>query len=119
MFKTAVLIRKNPALTVAEFREHYETKHAPLAASLMPKLRRYTRHFATAYGNATYSGGDDHQDLDVITEMWFDSEADFQEAMAHLSQPEVAAVLGADEERVFDRSSIRIYLLEDSGDAIN
>lgn len=117
MFKVAVTIRKNPALSVAQFRDHYETRHAPLAASLMPRMRRYTRHFTTPYGDATYAGSGD-QGLDVITEMWFDSQADFNEAMAHLSQPEVAAILGADEERVFERASIRIYLLEDSGDLI-
>jgi len=117
MFKTAVLISKNPNLSTGEFREHYETTHAPLAASLMPKMRRYTRHFTTPYGNTTYGAADERQ-IDVITEMWFDSRNDFDETMAHLSTEKIAAVLGADEERVFDRSTIRIYVLEDSGDPI-
>ncbi|WP_268932929.1 EthD domain-containing protein [Sphingobium yanoikuyae] len=55
---------------------------------------------------------------DVITEMWFASEEDFQEAMEHLASPEVAAALGTDEEKLFDRSSIRILVMEDRGDPI-
>ncbi|MDB5575533.1 MAG: Ethyl tert-butyl ether degradation EthD [Bradyrhizobium sp.] len=118
MYKTAVLIRRNPKLSIVQFKAHYEAIHAPLASGLMPKMRRYTRHFLKPYGDGTYASGD-VQDYDVITEMWFDTEADFHETMKYLSRPEVASVLGADEQRVFDRDSIRIYVLEDSGDAIN
>ncbi|QJR02421.1 hypothetical protein HH800_09625 [Sphingobium yanoikuyae] len=50
--------------------------------------------------------------------MWFASEEDFQEAMEHLASPEVAAALGTDEEKLFDRSSIRILVMEDRGDPI-
>lgn len=117
MYKTAVLIRRNPGLTSEQFRTHYEAVHAPLASGFMPKMLRYTRHFLTPYGNTTYAAGG-VADYDVITEMWFETESDFLETMAQLSRPDIAAQLGADELRVFDRESIRIYVLEDSGDPI-
>jgi len=118
MFKVAVVARRNPSLSVEQFRSHYELVHAPLAASLMPKMRRYTRHFAMPYGNPTYEAGA-RGEFDMITEMWFDSEADFTEAMAHLSTPSAIASLGADETILFENGSIRIFTLEDRGDVID
>ncbi len=117
MFKVAVLINRNPALSPAQFRDYYESVHAPLAAGFMPRLTRYTRHFTEPFGNGVYDAGNTAS-ADVITEMWFASEEDFQETMNDLASPEIAAALGADEEKLFDRSSIRILLMEDRGDPI-
>jgi ATP-dependent RNA helicase HelY len=50
---------------------------------------------------------------DVLTELWFDDEADFLQGMAYLSDPETAAIIQADEEKLFDRSSIRFMVMED------
>ena len=103
--------RKN-GMSVKDFREYYESTHAPLGASKIPNLKRYVRHFISSYGNDIYAA-DEEPPYDVLTELWFDDEEDFNKGMAYLSEPETAAIIGADEEKLFDKSSIRFTIMED------
>ncbi|MFT4564224.1 MAG: hypothetical protein ACI9BW_003987 [Gammaproteobacteria bacterium] len=112
MFKVIILIKRKNGMSVEAFRDYYETKHAPLGASKIPNLKRYIRHFISPYGNEIYAA-DSEPPYDVLTELWFDDEADFDRGMAYLSEPETAAIIGADEEKLFEKSSIRIMVMED------
>ena len=112
MFKVIVSIKRRPGLSMEEFIDYYETKHAPLGVSKVPNLKRYVRHFVRPFGNDTYAAGGESP-CDVLTELWFDDEADFLQGMAYLSDPETAAIIQADEEKLFDRSSIRFMVMED------
>ena len=99
-------------MSMADFINYYETKHAPLGYSKVPNLKRYVRHFIRPYGNDVYAA-DAEPDYDVLTEIWFDDEADFKRGMDYLTDPETAAIIGADEENLFERESIRFMLMED------
>lgn len=111
MFKIAILLKRNPALSMDEFIKYYEGVHAPLAAPLLAGVKRYIRHFLHPYSNAVYSGGD--AAYDVVTEFWFDDRSGFDRCMAALSKPDVVAVLGPDEEKLFDRSALRFMVIEE------
>ncbi len=112
MFKVMVMIKRKRGMRMEDFIQYYETKHAPLGASKVPNLKRYVRHFIRPFGNDTY-GADAEPPYDVLTEIWFDDEADFKRGMAYLCDPETAAIIGADEEKLFERASIRFMLMED------
>jgi len=112
MFKVMVMIKRKLGMSMQDFIDYYETRHAPLGASKVPNLKRYVRHFIRPYGNAVY-GADAEPPYDVLTEIWFDDEADFNRGMAYLTDPETAAIIGADEERLFEKSSIRFMIMED------
>ena len=112
MYKVIVLIKRRPGLSMEEFIDYYETKHAPLGASKVPNLKRYVRHFVRPYGNDTYAAGGESP-CDVLTELWFDDEADFLQGMAYLADPDTAAIIQADEEKLFDRNSIRFMVMQD------
>ncbi len=112
MFKVMVLIKRKPGMSMEEFINYYETKHAPLGYSKVPNLKRYVRHFIRPYGNDVYAKDADSP-YDVLTEIWFDNEADFNQGMAYLTAPDTAAIIGADEEKLFDKSSIRFMIMED------
>ena len=112
MFKVMVMIKRKRGMSMQDFIQYYETKHAPLGASKVPNLKRYVRHFIRPFGNEIY-GADSEPPYDVLTEIWFDDEADFKRGMAYLSDPETAAIIGADEEQLFERSSIRFMIMED------
>lgn len=112
MFKVIILIKRKPGMSMEDFIAYYETSHAPLAVSKVPNLKRYVRHFLRPYGNDVYAA-DAEPTYDVATEIWFDDEADFQKGMAYLTEPETAAIIGADEEKLFDKSSIRFMIVED------
>ncbi len=112
MFKAMVLIKRKRGMRMEDFIAYYENNHAPLAITRVPNLKRYVRHFIRPYGNDVYSA-DAEPPYDVLTEIWFDDEADFQRGMAYLTEPETAAIIGADEEKLFDKSSIRFMIMED------
>ncbi len=111
MFKVIVMIKRKQGLSMEEFIHYYENHHAPLGLSKVPNLKRYVRHFLRPFGNAIYAA-DVETPYDVLTEIWFDDEADFQRGMDYLSDPETAAIIGADEDRLFERASIRFMLVE-------
>jgi uncharacterized protein (TIGR02118 family) len=106
------MIKKKRGMSMEAFIDYYENHHAPLALSKIPNLRRYVRHYVRPYGNDVYAADSDHA-YDVLTEIWFDNEAEFERGMAYLTEPETAAIIGADEENLFERSSIRFMLMED------
>ena len=112
MFKAMVMIKRRRGMSMEDFINYYETRHAPLGASKVPNMKRYVRHFIRPYGNDVY-GADAEPPYDVLTEIWFDDEAEFQRGMAMLTEPETAAIIGADEEMLFDKSSIRFMIMED------
>ncbi|MGH8595937.1 MAG: EthD domain-containing protein [Gammaproteobacteria bacterium] len=112
MFKVMVMIKRKRGMSTDDFINYYETSHAPLGASKVPNLKRYVRHFIRPFGNEIY-GADAEPPYDVLTELWFDDEDDFKRGMAHLSDPETAAIIGADEEKLFERSSIRFMIMDD------
>ena len=112
MFNVMVLIRRKPGMSREDFIAYYENSHAPLGASKVPNMKRYVRHFLSPYGNGVY-GADAEPPYDVATEIWFDDEADFERGMACLTDPETARIIGEDEERLFDKSSIRFLVMED------
>ena len=118
MFKAIAMIKRKPGTTMEQLIHHYESKHAVLAMERVPNLKKYVRHYLHPYGNNVY-GQDQEAPYDVITEIWFDDREDFEKAMAYLTEPETAAIIGEDEERVFDRSSIRFMTLEDHETEIN
>jgi uncharacterized protein (TIGR02118 family) len=118
VFKVMVMIKRKPGMSMEDFIAYYESNHAPLGASKVPNLKRYVRHFIRPYGNDVY-GTDDESSYDVLTEIWFDDRADFERGMAYLTEPETAAIIGADEENLFDKSSIRFMLMEDHETDLN
>lgn len=112
MYKVVILIKRRKGMSMDEFIEYYENRHAPLATPMLLNIRRYVRHFIRPFADPTYPAGAEGP-ADVVTEFWYDSEADFKRAMENVSKPENARVLQADEDKVFDRSSIQIYASEE------
>ncbi|WP_257556820.1 EthD domain-containing protein [Sphingobium sp. CFD-2] len=99
-----ILIKRKPGMSFDDFVDYYENVHSKLA-SRVPNLRRYARNFIRPYGNDVYAGAAELP-FDVVTEICFDDEAEFHKGMAYLTEPETAAIVAADEENLFDRSSI-------------
>jgi uncharacterized protein (TIGR02118 family) len=70
MFKAVILLRRRDDMTSAEFRDWWLDDHAPLAAQL-PGVRRIVFNAAV-----------DNDDVDGVSELWFDSEQAFADAYA-------------------------------------
>jgi len=96
-----LLVRRRDGLSREQFREYYETKHAVLAASSMPKCVRYVRNFVQDEPSGP-------QDFDVITEFWFDVEGSWDEAIPAMTDHATRQMLAVDEANFMDRASMRV-----------
>lgn len=106
MLKIMILIKRRADMSMEEFIDYYENHHAPLGLRAIPNMKGYTRRYLTPLGS---------EDLpfDVATEIVFDDEADFEQAMGYLNEPATRAAVDADEERLFDRSSITFMKIDE------
>jgi ketosteroid isomerase-like protein len=118
-FKIFVFIKRKPGITIEQMIAHYESHHAPMALRLVPGVRRYLRNFVRPC-DATGMPWKDREvpkevgelPHDVVTEMWFDSREAFELGMKALTDPKAAQEVTEDEDRMFDRSSIRVAAVE-------
>ena len=108
MFKLIIMARRKPGMSMDEFRDYYEKRHAVLVRNITPMMRRYRRNYLTSLSSALSAG--DEAPFDCVTEAWFDSEDDFQRSLQSLvADTGKTAALAKDEENLFDRSTIRIF----------
>jgi hypothetical protein len=101
-----------------EFRDYYETRHAVLAPSLTPLVRGYVRHYLIPLESPLHPNAAEPS-VDCVTEVWWDNERDFREAMKVIADPSFAATISEDEEQFADRSSIRWFRGADAESALN
>lgn len=114
MFKYIIMLKRKTGLSDEAFGRHYEEVHAPLGLSLLPTARRYSRKYVRSRGSKFSPVVDDA--FDVITEVWFDDQQAWEQAMSSISK-EDAALLTEDEFKIFDREATRYYVLIDEQDS--
>ena len=108
MFKLIILAKRKPGMSMDQFRDYYEKRHAVLVRTMTPTMRRYRRNYLTPLDSALAAG--DAASYDCVTEAWFDSEAAFQSSLQSLvADTQKTTALAKDEENLFDRSMIRIF----------
>ena len=94
MIKSLTFIKKKPGLSKEEFLRYWKEKHGPLAARVVPGLRKYVQcHPVPGF----------ESDIDGIVELWWDSPEAFQ-AFLSWRQTDAAQVLKDDEEQFVDTS---------------
>lgn len=81
MIKQVSVMKRHPSLSMAEFIEQYEGRHAKFGEVLFKKARKLTRRYVQPQPNPL-TGKVEELDFDVILEIWFETEADLKEAMA-------------------------------------
>lgn len=81
MIKSIALAYRRSGLTRQEYNRYWEEEHGPLAARLIPGLRKYVQnHFVEVPGHEFKGDG--------IVEMWYDSVEDFLKSMEFIHSPE-------------------------------
>ncbi|RYX91971.1 MAG: EthD family reductase [Comamonadaceae bacterium] len=81
MFKAMILLKRREGVSLQEFSEWWLGAHAPLAMAL-PKVRGAMFNLVDGDGSGPYDG---------VSELWFDSQADFEAAYATDQGKAVAA----------------------------
>ena len=93
MSKNIALLPRRSGLSRAQFRDYYESRHAPLAIGYFPFTRYVRNHLADA----------EEPGFDTISEFWSEDLA----RLAALMETDVGALMRADEERFMERPQIR------------
>ena len=71
MIKFTILLRRNPAMTHAEFVAYHRTQHAPLFTSL-PEVKQFVRRYVQVHATGDVLPGLPDSKIDGSTELWFD-----------------------------------------------
>jgi uncharacterized protein (TIGR02118 family) len=106
------MLKRRPGMSREEFVRYYESTHAKLGEKHVVNAARYVRRYLQGLPEP-FTGTVREPDYDVITELWFDDQADMDVAMSHLLEAEVSQEITRDEENLFDRSRNRVYLVEE------
>jgi uncharacterized protein (TIGR02118 family) len=112
MHKLLIVMKRKPGMSVADFRDYYENRHVPLCMPLMgAAAKRYVRRYLepSAAGEPPF---------DVITELWFDSQAAVDATLAMFATGATPDFIAADEEQFLDRSATRAYAVSECETAL-
>ena len=112
MIKMIFMLKRRPGMSREEFVRYYESTHAKLGEKHVRNAARYVRRYLKGLPEP-FTGTVREPDYDVITELWFDNQADMDIAMSHLLKAEVSQEITRDEENLFDRPRNRVYLVEE------
>ena len=94
MIKTLTFLKRKSGLSLEEFLTYWKEKHGPLAARVVPGLKKYVQcHPVPGF----------ETDIDGIVELWWDSPASFQ-AFLSWRESDEAKVLKEDEKQFVDTS---------------
>lgn len=124
MPKIVALLRKKPGISMEEFKEHYETSHAPLIlAQARPFIVGYTRSYLNyddphcIYGTGALgdgaAGAKDFPRFDVITQLEFKDQSAMEAYFKAGKDPELAARKLADELQFLVREERLIVVSDD------
>lgn len=105
MIKLIVTIKRNPAMSPAEFHAYWRTEHAAKVRSLAAAARYIRRYVQAHTTNEEYRAGEPA--YDGTAELWFDSVADKD---AFYSDPEYLARVAPDEHVFADMSETRFFV---------
>jgi uncharacterized protein (TIGR02118 family) len=111
MIKVIVFITARPGISREAFRDYYETNHVPLVRRLLPTIGRYTRSYLQ--GPPMWRPDEPAPDFDVVTELWFANQADFDAFAATVRRPEISRQIAADEANFLDSTKTRLHLVDE------
>jgi uncharacterized protein (TIGR02118 family) len=105
MIKSFAMLKKKASFTQEEFLRYWKEKHGPLAAKVIPGLRKYVQHHPIKIAGVEFK-------IDGIAEIWWDDLQSLENYFAWRRSAE-AKVLIADEEKFIDASqTIRFFAEE-------
>jgi hypothetical protein len=114
MIKIVALLRRKAGTAHDAFRDYYESRHVPLATSVMADLIvDYRRNYVQTSMGYFGGGADDAAaDYDCVTEVVLPDKSAVDALFARMADPVVSAPIIADEERFLDRGAIRMMICE-------
>jgi EthD domain len=103
------LLKRRDGMSKADFITYYETHHRRIGEKV---LGGYATRYVRRFLHPT-DGVDQPHDFDVVTEIDFPDTATSDACFAAMSDPAIMAEIIADEEKLFDRTRIRTFTVEE------
>jgi uncharacterized protein (TIGR02118 family) len=103
MNKSIVVAHRKTGLTHEEFNKYWLENHGPLAAKLIPGVRRYVQNHYVPVPGMEYEG-------DGIVEMWYDDIEAWQKSLAAVRASKELAQDGA---KFCDLRNARVWIVEE------
>jgi hypothetical protein len=116
MKKLILLVKRKPGLTAEQFREYYEKTHTQLALKLLPGFKSYQRNYVRhdlTYRPAHIEARPIEPNFDVIVEMTFETDDDYQKMARTLADPNISRQIVEDGERFMDRGSMQMFFVDE------
>jgi hypothetical protein len=92
MIKQVSMMKRHPDLTMEEFIDRYENRHAKYGDILFTKAERFVRRYVKPMRNPL-TGEARELDFDVIMEIWWRSQSDFDEAMQAITKSDLLGAI--------------------------
>lgn len=108
MLKVAILFRRAAGMTHDECMAYWRTSHARAVCSTAI-CQQYVRKYIQCEISASMPPG--VPEYDGIAELWFENRSEYD---AFFADPEYAAKLAPDEANFVDRSSVAVYVVEET-----
>ena len=105
MIKSIALAHRKPGLTREEYNKYWKERHGPLAARLIPGLRKYVQNHLVTVPGIEYEG-------DGIVETWYDDVDSFQNSMKFIHSEEGRA-LAEDGAKFAEMHSGGLWIVEE------
>ncbi len=100
-------------MSVEEFREYYESTHRLIGEKyLKGNVERYMRRYLDPPIRPR-PGDSAEPEFDVMLEIWYADREAYDKTRELLSDPAVRQEITEDEERLFDRPSMRFYTIDE------
>lgn len=112
VIKRMAFIKAKAGLSREEFRDYYETVHAPLGLRLFPMFKQYRRNYLTVpvrqpEGSAAFG-------YDAINEICFANEEDYRAYLELAARPDIRAQILADEANFIESNTLWGFVVEEA-----
>jgi uncharacterized protein (TIGR02118 family) len=115
--KMILMFTRKKGLTMEQFIDYYEKKHAPLILSISSRCSAYKRNYVRdSFLKEHAAGGSSAPEPDVITEIHFDTQADFDAFFGACNK--VLDKIANDEANFVDRTTIRGYVVTEESSTL-
>jgi uncharacterized protein (TIGR02118 family) len=105
LIKTIMLAHRKPGMTPEDFNHYWKDVHAPLAARMIPGMKKYVQNHLISLPGREYEG-------DGIVEMWWD-DLDAHQKFNTWIMTEAGRELHEDGDRFCDISQSKLWLVEE------
>jgi hypothetical protein len=111
--KVFIFLKRRAGMNVADFRDHYETRHRPLMDKYLSGLSFYARNYLNPLPHIDTKTLSEPE-FDVVTELHFEDRKAFEGLVAMVSKGKLPPEIAADEDLFLDRAATRYCWVEAS-----